>query len=643
MISRLIGSLAALALLASGQARAQPAEPVPPAAAVLTRADAQAWLDGLMPTALQLSRVPGAVIVIVKDGQTLIEQGYGVANWERQTPVDPASTLFRPGSISKLFTWTAVMQLVEQGKLDLDVDVNRYLDFTIPARDGKALTLRDVMTHTTGFEETYRDLVTFDGPSPDIGAWLKQNLPPRQFAPGTTPGYSNYGATLAGYIVQRVSGQPFADYIDQHIFLPLGMLHSTFRQPLPPPWQPNMATGYRSRDDKGEGFETIQVAPAGALTSTGDDMSRFLLAYLQGGRLGDARILKAETVTQMFTTGHRALPDLNAIALGFYHQDLNGHRVLSHDGDTLYFHSMLRLFVDDHIGIFLSVNAAGKDDLGGHMRESVFQGFADRYLPGSASASAPARATPAVAREHARLIAGKYASTRGGESNFLSMLAAFVPMVVVANDDGTIQLDLDGTRHVYAETAQPFLWQEVGGKDRLQALVKDGKVARWSLDAVAPAFVYEPISGLAASEMTLPLLLAALAVVLVTALQWPAAAFARRYYHAALTPSRAGARSLRAVRLAAISTLVALGIWTGVLMSVFTRFTVSPGAIFAAQVLTLLALVGGLASSLWRASVVVRPTHGAWSRIASLAWVAAFALMLATATAYHWIGFSPNY
>ena len=211
-------------------ARALPARQ---AGVALTATDAEAFLDGLMPSALRSARVPGAVVVLVKDGQPLVQKGYGFADWDKHLPVDPQRTLFRPGSVSKLFTWTAVMQLVEQGKLALDADVNQYLDFTLPGRNGKALTLRHVMTHTTGLEETARDLLTYDGAAPDLGRVLKGYIPPYLYDPGTTPGYSNYATSLAGYIVQRVSGKPFDDYMDQHVFGPLGMTQSTFRQPLP--------------------------------------------------------------------------------------------------------------------------------------------------------------------------------------------------------------------------------------------------------------------------------------------------------------------------------------------------------------------------------------------------------------------------
>jgi CubicO group peptidase (beta-lactamase class C family) len=190
----------------------------PAVAANLTKADADAWLDGFLPYALARGDVAGAVVVIVKDGQVVTQRGFGYADVAKRKPVDPATTLFRPGSTSKLYTWTAVMQLVEAGKLNLDADVNQYLDFKIPPYQGKPITLRNIMTHTAGFEEIIKGLLTFNKPVPSLGDVLKHRIPERIYAPGSTPAYSNYATALAGYIVERVSGMPFDDYIEKNIF-----------------------------------------------------------------------------------------------------------------------------------------------------------------------------------------------------------------------------------------------------------------------------------------------------------------------------------------------------------------------------------------------------------------------------------------
>src|SRR5216684_3471521 len=194
----------------------------------LTVADATAWLDGFMPMQLEREDIAGAVVLVVKDGKVLLAKGYGYKDVAKKIPVTPDSTLFRPGSISKLFTWTAVMQLVEQGKLDLDRDVNTYLDFSIPEAYGKPITLRNIMTHTPGFEETIKGLFAHD--RRPLAVVMKTWVPERIFPPGEVSAYSNYGASLAGYIVQRVSGEPFEQYVARHILQPLGMTHSTFEQ-----------------------------------------------------------------------------------------------------------------------------------------------------------------------------------------------------------------------------------------------------------------------------------------------------------------------------------------------------------------------------------------------------------------------------
>jgi len=340
----------------------------PVAAVPLTAADAETWLDCLMPTALRVAGVPGAVVVLVKDGKPLLQKGYGYADWEKSLPVDPAATLFRPGSISKLFTWTAVMQQVEQGRLDLDADLNRYLDFKVPGHGGKALTLRHVMTHTTGLEEAGRGLIVYGDHTPDNGQVLRSYIPPYLYTPGSTQGYSNWATALAGYIVQRVSGEPFDDYIERHVFTPLGMRHSTFRQPLPAALRGQMAQGYPSVDEAATGYEIVSLAPAGSLASPGTDMGRFMLAYLGQGSLDGQRILQPATVRMMHGAITRGMPDLNGIGLGFYQQDVNGHRAVGHGGDTNMFHSEMYLLPDDGIGLYVAVNSPGRHDQGKWLR-----------------------------------------------------------------------------------------------------------------------------------------------------------------------------------------------------------------------------------------------------------------------------------
>jgi CubicO group peptidase (beta-lactamase class C family) len=198
-----------------------------------------------------------------------------------------------------LFTWTAIMQLYEQGKLDLDRDVNEYLDYKIPDAFGKPITLKNIMTHTPGFEEQIKDLFTVGNSKPVLGEYLKTHIPGRVYPPGTVPAYSNYATAVAGYIVERVSGRPFDEYVAENILKPLKMTRSTFSQPLPSELAPLMSNGYRLGSGSAEAFEVVNPYPAGSLSSSATDMAQFMIAHLQDGQLGDARILKPETARLM--------------------------------------------------------------------------------------------------------------------------------------------------------------------------------------------------------------------------------------------------------------------------------------------------------------------------------------------------------
>ncbi|WP_288381189.1 serine hydrolase [uncultured Massilia sp.] len=603
------------------------------AAPALTAADVETWLDGMMPSALRIAGVPGAVVVIVKDGQPLLQKGYGYADWDKSQPVDPNRTLFRPGSISKLFTWTAVMQLVEQGKLDLDTDVNRYLDFTVPGRNGKALTLRHILTHTTGLEEAGRALIVYGEHGSDNTQVLKNYIPPYLYDPGTTQGYSNWATGLAGYIVQRTSGLSFDEYIEQRIFAPLKMTQSSFRQPLPKALRGQMSQGYISVDEEPKGYEVVSLPPAGSLASPGSDMARFMLAYLNGGELDGQRILKPETVKLMHTRITRGMPDLNGIGLGFYQQDINGHRSVGHGGDTILFHSDLMLLVDDGIGIYVSVNSPGRNDLGKWLRERLYHGFADRYLPDTRPAVA-STVDQATAEAHAKLMAGAYRNSRREDSTFFSILQLISPLKVEAVEGERVAITVGGSRSVFREV-KPFLWEEINGKRRLQAIVENGVVKRWGLEPYVFAFIFEPVPFMASGTM-LTLLLASLVVILGTVLAWPVVARLRRR-HGLIPPLR----SLTWLRLACCLALVSVLLWAGVFVKMDNS---DPGTLLAlAQLSSWLAFLGGLGVALWHARTVFAAGGRRTVLVLPVLWVLCFLVLTAVGFAHHLLSFNPNY
>jgi len=526
----------------------------------LDRADLEAWLDGFFPYALANGDIAGAVVVVVKDGEILLKKGYGYSDLATHTPVDPDNTLFRPGSVSKLFTWTAVMQLLEQGKLDLDAQINQYLDFEIPPRDGVPATLRQILTHSAGFEEQIRGLISMrEDELMPLDAALKRWTPKRIHVPGRTPAYSNYATALAGYIVERVAGERFEDYIERHIFAPLGMDTSSFRQPLPAGLQGNMSKGYaRASDGQAQPYEFISLAPAGALAATGTDMARFMMAHLGQGRYANARILEAHTAHMMHTSGQATVGPLNQMMLGFYETTLNHHRAIAHGGDTRWFHSDLQLFLDDDVGLFVSMNSAGRDGATAHIRSALVRGFAGRYFP---VAPIPQPRMPEdEAERHAQQIAGRYLSSRRADSSLMSLAYLLRPIKVSAAADGSIRVDAmrsaAGTPRIWREIA-PWLWQDATSADRLAADVVDGKVVRFGVEPYAAIMLFERISTWRA--LTGPLLAASLAVLGLSVIAWPVSALVRRYYRVAYRPSGTDARAQRWGKVAALLMVLVMG------------------------------------------------------------------------------------
>ncbi len=505
---------------------AAPLPQTPPMPAQLTREDLEAFFDGFIPVEIQRDDIAGAVVAVVKDGNVLFAKGYGYSDVKNRKPVTVDATLFRPGSISKTFTWTAVMQLYEQGKIDLDRDINDYLDFKIPAKFGKPITMKDLMTHTPGFEETLRDL--FVEKSSDLSSlqeYVRTHEPKEIFPPGTTPAYSNYGATLAGYIVQRVSGMPFDDYIDKNIFQPLGMQRSTFRQPLPENLKPYMSDGYNKASDPAKEFEFVQAWPAGSLSTTAEDMTHYMIAHLNNGEYKGARILKPETAQLMHSRLFGLTPELNGMAYGFYEESRNGHRIIGHGGDSQWFHSDMHLMPDDHVGFFVSYNSAGKPGFSG--RSALWQTFLNRYFPYTPPAMQPL----ASAAQDAKTLAGWYWLSRRSETNIAAVGSAVSQVQLTINSDGTISLDrvkdLAGNPKRFEEVA-PMLFREVHGQSHL-AFLKDYAGQRIIVSDI-PVFVFQPVPSLKNQNLNLGILIGAVIVMALTLLFWPINAMLRWHY-----------------------------------------------------------------------------------------------------------------
>lgn len=610
----------------------------------LTREDVDAWLDGLMPRALQAGDIAGGVVVIVKDGEILTERGFGYADVAAKITVDPRTTVFRPGSISKVFTWTAVMQLVEQGKLDLDVDINRYLDFTIPAHEGKPVTMRNVMTHTAGFEEKLKDIIG-SRPAPSLDSYVKDWIPRRIFAPGVVPAYSNYASTLAGYIVARVSGEPFDDYMDRHVLRPLGMTQSTFRQPAPEELQPLLSKGYLRASAPAQYFEYMGPAPAGSLSATGHDMAKFMIAHLQNGEYENARILARDTAIQMHAIQPKVYPALHGMALGFYEHSRNGHRVIAHNGGSQFFHSDLHLFLDDGVGIFISLNSPGISGAASGLHEALFHGFADRYFPAGAlqTSDGVARAT---AIEHARLVAGTWEDSRRSNSTILRIFGLLGPLTISANDDGTISFPVPRLGVQQWREVEPFVWRNVNGPDRIQVLTRDGRPVMLGLDMAPPA-AFQPAPAWRSPAWLVPALGIAIVSLLISGLIWPVAALVRRHFNA--SPPHSGRAALihrvsRALNLGAAVLFVSM---LATLIQMAGAYDRLASGMDVWLLLLKVAAVGTFVAAMAAASYDLvaswRAQRGWFGKLWSINIAASCALLLWVAVVFNFTNLSSNY
>jgi CubicO group peptidase (beta-lactamase class C family) len=636
---------AAVLTLAAALAAAQ-AGAAESAAVTLTADDANAWLDGYMPYALHTGDIAGAVVAVVKDGQIVTERGYGYSDVAKRTPVDPKRTLFRPGSVSKLVTWTAVMQQVEQGKIDLDGDVNQYLDFKIPPRDGKPVTIRNLMQHVAGFEEQARNIISEDPKAPGYEELLKQWVPERVFAPGTTPAYSNYGASLAGYIVQRVSGETFNDYLDKHIFAPLDMKHSSFRQPLPSDLAPLMSKGYTEASEEPHVFEMVGPAPAGSMSSPAEDMAHFMIAHLQNGEYHGNRILRAETAEMMHNSPLTTLPPLNRMELGFFETNINGHEVIGHLGDTDYFHTSLHLFLKENVGFYVSFNSPGKAGAAGGLRGALFEDFSDRYFPADANESLIDARTATL---HAKMLKGTWANSRGSHSNFLSAVGFIGQTKAGVNAKGELVLPfpgLNGKPRHWVEVS-PFLWRDTGSHDHLAVQLVDNKVVRFSFDELSPFMVFARVPWYQDSAWLLPLTCAGLAALLLTAVMWPVVAIVRRRYGATLTLDPKSLRAYRWSKIASILIVAAFSTWA-LTITLMLKDLNNLGAKFDsvvrfAQVFGVVAFIGGFGVMLWHLWTVWSGTRRWPAKLWSIVLALSAFFVLWVAFAFKLIGFGLYY
>jgi CubicO group peptidase (beta-lactamase class C family) len=464
-----------------------------PARGVTDPNELKVFIDQFFARALREEEIPGAVFVLVKDGKIFFSSGYGHASMG--TRVDPDKTLFRVSSITKLFTATAVMQLVEEGKIDLNEDINKYLKhFQIEYRYDKPITVANLLTHTDGFDVQWHigQFARTRHELKPLGTFLAENLPQQVSPPGSLYLYSDVGMTLAGYLVEEVAGSSLSSYIEERILRPLDMRNSTLDQPLPDRFENNLAlANYKyGKDYRTIPFLYFNAAPAGALSATATDMAHFMIAHLQNGRYGGRRILTEDTAQNMHRRHFAYDARMPGIAYGF-RVDENYPRKLYHGGEAPGSSSIIVLLPGEGVGFFASLNFENKQVI-----DRLTESLLERYYPavegqGNARAAHEARQIGASSSAHQlERFAGAYRHDEYPRTTFdkICLLAQewYIDQRVRVEDDNTLLLLPEKTKWVQVE---PLAFRQLGRNSRLvfgqdqdgaiTAMFKDGDILRY--------------------------------------------------------------------------------------------------------------------------------------------------------------------
>ncbi|NOX51630.1 MAG: beta-lactamase family protein [Gammaproteobacteria bacterium] len=456
----------------------------------------EAYLDGLVSAQFSDYKLAGMSFALVRDGEITLTKGYGHADLATHEPVDPARHLFRPGSVSKLFTWTAVMQLVEQGKISLHEDVSKYVQqFDIPNEFNTPLTLTHIMTHAPGLEDGAAGFLFVDAPSEitSLAQALATHIPTQVRAPGTYSSYSNWATALAGLVVANVSGMSFEDYVQENIFTPLNMQHSTFDEPLPAHLLADMSIGYIEKQGALEpfGFEYIKnFGPAGALSASANDMAVFMLAHLNHGSYAGAQILQPETTRLMHSNLFSHHEKVSAMAHGFYETRRNANRFIGHAGATVVFHSQLLIDPDNNFGFYLSFNAAD----GGQARSAIVNGIIDYFYPLEMlqHPTMPPLTLPGSAARIAKIV-GAYRLNRRSHTRLEAIAGLAGDLTIVPAGGGAIELPVPNIGGKFVEV-EPFVFDQVGRQGRLVFEVNDAGEVEHGFMASLPTMVMDKLS-----------------------------------------------------------------------------------------------------------------------------------------------------
>lgn len=399
----------------------------------------------------------GAAIVVVHQGEILLAKGFGEADPIAHVPLDIETAVLPVASIAKAFTATAVMQLHDQGLIDLDADVGTYLyGYELERPDAAPVTIGHLLSHTEGFQECNLGIVATATEGNDLAGFFKARMPRRVLPPGKYLTYGNWASGLLGLVVEQVSGLPFHRYVREHIFEPLGMTSSTFEQPAP---QEIASRCIREcvRDREGRYQEAPHVyarmAPAGGMNAGALDMAAYLIAMTGDGSYQGRRLLGERTVTAMRERRFQPHPEMPGITYGFFEEMRNGHRVLRRDGDSATAWSRMYLVPEAQLGIFYTV--AGDEEARPALADALF----DHLWPPTSEASSPR----AVSSKPVQRFEGVYRYLQYNRDTFSKLQSLLVGQVRVrADSKGGLNVTALGAGDVYGGFEGTTRWAPIG-------------------------------------------------------------------------------------------------------------------------------------------------------------------------------------
>ncbi|MGO4547736.1 serine hydrolase domain-containing protein [Paenibacillus sp. 2TAB23] len=423
----------------------------------------EAFVDQYVDAYIGKSTV-GAAIVVVKDHEVVLSKGYGYADVQNQVPINPEKTVFEWGSISKLAVWTAVMQLAENNQLDLQADIRTYLpnDFLSKLNYDEPITMLNLMNHNAGFEEYMFDMAyQSPGDVRSLEEGLKLAEPAQVRKPGETVAYSNYGTSLAGYIVERITGQKFHEYVDEHIFSKLSMNQSTAHPTLEnrPDLIANKAQGYLYTGLSSftpASWNYMSMYPNGGNNGTAADMAKFALAFMPQAGKQSPLFVQPATISEMLSTSYAADKDMPGIAHGFW-EYAGAHKGVGHGGNTIAFSSNLQLVPEEQFAVVILTNQSAESPIvHGLMKELLGQ----RSYPESVEEMPDPQE-----------LEGSYVTARRPYEGFMNVYAYLTLLKVIPLESNEIRVSLAGMSADYKQV-KPYLYEKVRGDSSLDVFMQ---------------------------------------------------------------------------------------------------------------------------------------------------------------------------